>query len=106
MGGLMRQADRVVRSITLSLLVGVATLGFGTGCTSMDDPPGGEQCVPLLSYSEVKKRCDAAFNDCLDSPIQSIHSKTRGHSQCHPCQDVCIQNKGIWPDAVDGVPCR
>ena len=102
----MRQADRVGGSITFSLLVGFTTLGVGTSCTSMDDdPPGSAQCVPL-SFAEVKKRCDAAFVDCLGSAIQSIKSKTRGHSQCHPCRDVCMQNNGIWPDAIDGVPCR
>jgi hypothetical protein len=101
----MPQADSVGRSITLSCLVGVATLGFGAGCTSMDDPPGGEQCVPLLSYSEVKKRCGAAFNDCLASGIQSIRSLRYGHSQCIPCRDLCMQNNGVWPDAFEGVPC-
>lgn len=95
----MRQAD-----ITLSFLVGVMALGVGASCTSMDDPPGDVQCVPL-SYAEVKKRCDAAFTDCLGSRIQSIRSLRYGHSQCIPCRDLCVQNSGVWPDAFEGVPC-
>jgi hypothetical protein len=75
------------------------------GCTSLEDPPEGGQCPPL-PYPEKKKRCDAAFMDCLDSPIQSIPSKRFGHSQCHPCWDLCMQSNGLWPEKALGKPCR
>lgn len=88
--------------------VGLVVLGLAAGCTSMDDdlPAGGGQCPVSLSYPEKKKRCNAAYTLCLDSPIQSIRSKRYGHSQCEPCRDLCMQNNGAWPAAFEGVPCQ
>jgi hypothetical protein len=84
-----------VRCIALLELIG--------GCSLTDDPLDGGQC---LSYPEKKKRCDDAFTDCLDSWIQSIPGDKKGHSQCHPCRDLCMQNNGVWPGSALNKPCR
>jgi hypothetical protein len=73
------------------------------GCSSLDDPPGGGQCLP---YPQLTRRCNEAFNKCLDSAIQSIWSETYGHSMCHVCKDVCMRQNGVWPDEVDDRPCK
>ncbi|MBZ4417006.1 hypothetical protein [Myxococcus sp. RHSTA-1-4] len=84
-------------------LVRLAMLGVIVGCSSLDDPPGDAQCLP---YPQVKKRCDVAFKACLNSPIQDIRSETFGHSMCSVCKDVCTRMNGVWPDEVDGRPCK
>lgn len=92
-----------------AILVASAVLALTIRCTEGDEPleragKNVEQCLP---YEEVRKRCNQAFSNCLDSPIQSIPSETSGHSLCHVCQDVCMQKNGIWPDRLrDGRPCR
>jgi len=73
------------------------------GGSSLDDPPGGGQCLP---FEEAQKKCGEAFTACLGTRIQSIRSGTAGHSQCHTCRDLCMQNGGIWPDKALGRPCR
>jgi hypothetical protein len=87
----------------LQFFVRITMLSVIMGCSSHDDPPGGGQCLP---YPQVKKRCDAAFKDCLDSPIQDIRSETFGHSMCSVCKDVCMRMNGVWPGEVDGRPCK
>lgn len=75
-----------------------------SGCTSMGDPPPGICEIP---YRERREQCNAEFTRCLDSPLQGIRSDTFGHSMCHVCLDACMQNNGVWPDALaDGRPCR
>jgi hypothetical protein len=92
-----------------SIMLAAATLALTTRCTEGNEPREGvggnvEQCLP---YEEVRHRCNEAFNECLNSPIQSIRSGTSGHSLCHACQDVCMQKNGTWPDRLrDGRPCR
>lgn len=83
------------------------------GCTEAGGPPGTGgggtelQCPQPLSYKEIRERCNEAFSKCLESRIQSIPSRTHGHSLCHVCQDVCMQNQGEWPEVLDdGRPCR
>ncbi len=84
-------------------LVALVIWGAVTGCSSLDDPPRGGQCLP---YPELKKRCDEAFSKCLDGSIQDIWSGTYGHSMCHVCKDVCMRQYGVWPDEVDDRPCK
>lgn len=87
----------------LQFVVRIVLLSVTVGCSSLDDPPGGGQCLP---HSEEQAQCDQAFTKCLGSKIQSIPSGTSGHSQCHTCRDLCMQNGGIWPDKALGRPCR
>jgi hypothetical protein len=90
------------------MLVATA-LALQTRCTEGNEPPKGaekgvEQC---LTYEDVRERCNTAFTECLNSRIQSIRSRSSGHSLCHICQDVCMQENGVWPDKLwDGRPCR
>jgi hypothetical protein len=92
-----------------SALLAAAILVLATRCTEEDALLKGagksvEECLP---YEEVRKRCTQAFAECLDSPIQSVRSGTSGHSLCHVCQDVCMQENGVWPARLrDGRPCR
>jgi hypothetical protein len=89
------------------IILAATVLALTTRCTDEDWRAGQNQPIECLPYAEVRKRCNEAFNDCLDSPIQSIPSETRGHSLCHVCQDVCMQKNGVWPDRLlDGRPCR
>jgi hypothetical protein len=81
----------------------IALLGSMGGCSFMDEPPEIGQCLP---YPELKRRCDEAFTNCLDSPIQSIPGDKRGHSQCYPCRDLCMRGNGVWPDLALNKPCR
>jgi hypothetical protein len=87
----------------LQVLAKLIIWGAVAGCSSLDDPPEGGQCLP---YPQLKKRCDMAFSQCLDSSIQGIWSETYGHSMCHVCKDVCMRQNGVWPDAVDDRPCK
>jgi hypothetical protein len=92
-----------------SFMLAAMALVLTTQCTEGTEPPEGagnsvEQC---LTYKEVRDRCNEAFTECLHSRIQNIHSKSSGHSLCHVCQDVCMQENGVWPDRLwDGRPCR
>jgi hypothetical protein len=81
---------------------------LASGCSELGELPGqgtAEQCAPPLTHQEIKKRCQAAFSACLDTPIQSIWSDTFGHSMCDVCRDVCTRSNGTWPLSVDGRPC-
>jgi hypothetical protein len=80
-----------------------AIVGLVIGCSTLEDSPGIGQCLP---YPEVKKRCDEAFTNRLDSKIQSIPGDKRGHSQCYPCRDLCMRGNGVWPDSALNKPCR
>ena len=102
----MRKTDMSGWNSAHALRVGLTVLGIAAGCTSMDDPPEGGQCPVPLSYPEKKNRCDAAFTHCLGTWIQGVRSKKYGHSQCHPCRDLCMRNNGVWPDEAFGGPCR
>lgn len=95
--------SRSLRSVVLA----AAALALTTRCTEEDRLTRQHQSIECLPYEEVRKRCNQAFTDCLDSRIQSIRSDTSGHSLCHVCQDVCMQNNAVWPDRLwDGRPCR
>jgi hypothetical protein len=85
------------------LLAKLITWGLVAGCSSLDDPPEGGQCLP---FAEAQKKCDEAFTACLGTRIQSIRGGTAGHSQCHTCRDLCMQNGGSWPDQAMGRRCR
>jgi hypothetical protein len=104
----MRRPMLIRRATPLgSMLVAAVALALTTRCTEEDRLAGQNQPIECLPYEEVRKRCTQAFNDCLDSRIQSIRSETSGHSLCHVCQDVCMQSNGVWPDRLwDGRPCR
>lgn len=96
--GATRPSRRVLFSVSIMLL------GVASGCTSMGDPPPGVCEIP---YREKREQCNEELTKCLDSPLQSIHSDYFGHSICYVCMDVCIQNNGVWPDALaDGRACR
>jgi hypothetical protein len=55
---------------------------------------------------EISKICNEEFTKCLDSAAQSKRGPLFKHSHCHSCRDVCVRQKGTWPDAVDKVPCH
>ena len=85
-------------------LVGAAGWGLASGCTFLEDPPDGICEVPTKTKRE---RCNEEFTACLGTRIQSIPSGTWGQSMCHVCQDFCMRNNGVWPDALpDGRSCR
>jgi hypothetical protein len=76
-------------------------------CASKEDWQDIEDCPVPLSNEELKRRCNAAFNRCLETRIQGIDSETWGHSLCPICRDMCMQQKGVWPDKLrDGRPCQ
>jgi hypothetical protein len=100
----MRHPNAARRKCVRVLLWGAMACALLSGCMSMGDPPAG---VCELPYREKRQRCSEDFTKCLDSPLQHIRSDTFGQSLCHVCQDVCMQNNGVWPDGLDdGRACR
>lgn len=76
-------------------------------CPSKDDWQDIGDCPVPSSNEEIKQRCNAAFNRCLETRIQGIESETWGHSLCPIYRDMCMQQKGVWPDKLwDGRPCQ
>lgn len=49
--------------------------------------------------------CDDHFTKCLDTDVADIPGPLWGHSQCHACRDVCVQNGGVWPSKANGKRC-
>jgi hypothetical protein len=75
-------AGRAMQTQRRWRLIAAALMGLAIGCASAtEDLDADEQCVPVLSYREKKKRCDQQFAICLDSPIQSIRTARFGHNQ-------------------------
>lgn len=92
---------------TLPSLLSAGVCLLLVACSTKDDWQDIEDCPVPLSSEELKRRCNAAFNRCLETRIQGIKSETWGHSLCPICRDMYMQQKGVWPNQLqDGRPCQ
>ena len=91
---------QALRRHTLPSLLSAGVCLLLVACTSKDDWQDIGDCPVPLTNAEIKQRCNAAFNRCLETRIQGIESETWGHSLCPICMDVCLQQK--WLGALRG----